>query len=61
MRFFNGNDSFFFGIGFDWNSESPFVGAYSANLSVFPPVEGNFLLLNGTQFLLLNSTNFLLL
>ncbi len=33
----------------------------SDDLSTFPPVAGNFELLNGTPFLLLNGSNFLLL
>ncbi len=61
MRFFNGDDPFFFGLNFNWNTESPFVGAVNDNVAVFPPVSGNFLLLDGTSFLLLDGTHFTLL
>ena len=61
MRFFNADDAFFFGLRFNFNTESPFVGAVNDDASTFPPVSGNFQLLDGTPFLLLDGTHFLLL
>ncbi len=61
MRFFNGDDAFFFGLRFNFNTESPFVGAVNDDAAVFPPTIGNFLLLDGTSFLLLDGTHLKLL
>ncbi len=55
------NNLFFFGLDFNFNMESPWVGVPEGNLSVFPPVFGHFLLLDGTPFLLLDGTDLLLL
>lgn len=55
------NDSFTFDATFNFGTDNLFSVKNSENSNVFPPVAGNFELLNGTDFLLLDGTNFLLL
>lgn len=47
--------------GFNFSVDSVFYARISEVSSVVPPVENDFLLLDGTNFLLLDNTNFLLL
>ena len=54
------NHSFTFDPSFNFATDSLFV-VKSDGVSVFPPVVGNFELLNGTPFLLLDGSNLLLL
>ena len=53
-------NNFYFGIDFDFATDSIFT-IKEGGVDTFPPVEGNFELLNGTPFLLLDGSNFLLL
>jgi hypothetical protein len=53
--------SFFFDTTFNFGTDSVFVEKSDDIGEPFPPVEGNFLLLDGTPFLLLDGTNLLLL
>lgn len=54
-------NDFLFSPNFNWGNDSLFNSQSSLYEKTFPPVAGNFELLNGTPFLLLNGTNFLLL
>ena len=53
-------NNFYFGGDFSFATDNLFI-IKSEGLSSFPPVEGNFELLDGTPFLLLDGTNLLLL
>lgn len=53
-------NNFYFGGTFNFATDNLFI-IKQEGLSLFPPVEGNFELLNGTPFLLLDGTNLLLL
>jgi hypothetical protein len=53
--------NYFFGINYNFGNESVFTCQSANYISTFPPVLGNFELLNNMQFLLLDGTNFLLL
>lgn len=53
-------NNFYFGGDFNCSTDNLFI-TKTEGISSFPPVEGNFELLDGTPFLLLDSTNFLLL
>lgn len=48
------NNSFFFGIDFNFSVDSPFMVGESFTIGSFPPVVGHFLLLDETSFLLLD-------
>ncbi len=50
-----------FNPNYNFASEGVFVQKNTEQSSPFPPISGDFLLLDGTDFLLLDSTNFLLL
>lgn len=50
-----------FDVNFNFGVENLLVASSSPMGTPFPPVAGNFELLNGTDFLLLDGTNFLLL
>lgn len=53
-------NNFYFGGDFNFATNNLFI-IKNEGLSSFPPVEGNFELLDGTPMLLLDGTNFLLL
>lgn len=54
-------NNFYFGGDFNFATDNLFI-LETQGISSFPPAEGNFLLLDGTQFLLLDDgTNLLLL
>lgn len=53
--------SFTFDTTFNFGVDSVFVNTSNNEGTPFPPVEGNFELLNGTPMLLLDGSNFLLL
>ncbi len=53
-------NNFYFGGDFNFATDNLFIFK-TEGISSFPPVEGNFELLNNTPFLLLNGTNLLLL
>jgi hypothetical protein len=53
--------SFPFSPNFDFGTANLMVVQSPDQSSPFPPIAGNFELLNGTPFLLLDGTNFLLL
>lgn len=52
--------NFYFAGDFNFSADNLFI-IKSEGISSFPPVVGNFELLNGTPFLLLDGTNLLLL
>lgn len=54
------HSTFTFDTMFNFATDS-LLSVQSDNVSNFPPVTGNFELLNGTPFLLLDGTNLLLL
>ncbi|HLX54008.1 MAG TPA: hypothetical protein VKR58_08700 [Aquella sp.] len=51
----------FFNPNYDFGTDNVFVELNEDQSTPFPPIAGNFVLLNGTDFLLLDGTNFLLL
>lgn len=53
--------AFTFDTGFNFGVDTPLVFKSDDEGGPFPPVVGNFELLDGTPFLLLDGTNFLLL
>lgn len=53
-------NNFYFGGDFNFATDNLFI-VKPEGLSSFPPVVGDFLLLDGTSFLLLDGTNLLLL
>lgn len=55
------NAEFTFNPNYNFAVEGVFVQKHSEQSAPFPPISGDFLLLDGTDFLLLDSTNFLLL
>ena len=54
------NSDFYFGLGFDFNKNNVFLQEFEIQ-ATFPPVSGDFLLLDNTSFLLLDGSEFLLL
>ena len=54
------NSNFYFGLGFDFNKNNVFLMEFEEQ-SVFPPVAGDFMLLDNTNFKLLDGTDFSLL
>lgn len=52
--------TFYFGLGFDFNKNNVFLQEYET-ITTFPPISGDFLLLDGSNFKLLDGTDFLLL
>ncbi len=55
------DNDFPFGPNFNFGSDSLFTAKNSEQGPSFPPVSGDFDLLDGTHFLLLDGTKFLLL
>ncbi len=53
-------NNFYFAGDFNFATDNLFV-TESQGISSFPPISGDFDLLDGTDFLLLDNTNFLLL
>lgn len=56
----NTDYDFDFGLEYNFGVDNPMVAQYQGHSS-FPPVSGDFNLLDGTDFLLLDGTSFLLL
>ena len=54
-------NNFYFSMPFNFGTDSVFQLQFQNMGKPFPPVPGDFLLLDGTDFLLLDTTNFLLL
>lgn len=55
------HNGLYFGSDFNFATHNLLVVQSQDQSAPFPPVEGNFELLDGTPFLLLDGTNFLLL
>lgn len=55
------NQDWVFGVHFNYGTDVPYNEQFKTMGGTFPPVPGNFELLDGTPFMLLDGTNFLLL
>jgi hypothetical protein len=56
----NTDYDFDFGLGYNFGVDNPMIAQYQGH-SEFPPVSGNFLLLDGSDFKLLDGSSLLLL